>query len=135
MIADYRFLRTLNHVTYYAHVWVQAEPAPSDIEVVNGIGPSVAEEDGEFSSETAPAWVEAALEGIRAAAAELIRIGCVPNGLNVKLCRLVGSVLDTREDVVACAAAVATWKAGCPELTPPEIVFSDDRWTVRSSAG
>jgi hypothetical protein len=75
--------------------------------------------------------VKAALAGAREAAEYLANAGFVENGCVVRIVRLVGSVIDSREDVIACAATLATWQALCPQLRLPEPVFEKGNWKVK----
>jgi hypothetical protein len=131
MSNNYTFLRTVSGISYFARVWIDAILNSGTLEVIDAIGKNVNPNEGEVDADAAPSWVAAALEGAREAAEYLARAGCIQNGCIVRVVRLVGSVADSREDVIACAAALATWQAVCPYLPIPKPVFERGIWKLR----
>jgi hypothetical protein len=128
---DYKFLRTVDGISYFACVSVDVDVDSGSVKIVDAIGNNVDPEEGEFNANSAPSWVKAALAGASEAAEYLTNAGFVENGCIVRIVRLVGSVIDSREDVVACAAALATWQTLCPQLRLPEPVFEKGNWKVK----
>jgi hypothetical protein len=103
VVSQYRLLRTRGGVTHFARVAVAIERA--EVGVVVEPGPGLA----------APhAWVSAALRGAREAAEGL----SAGEGLLVRVVLVEGTHVDTREDDVVCAAALAVWRA----LRPGDVV-------------
>ena len=131
MTGNCRFLRVRGGICYFAQVRVEVYPGHAPLEVEDQLPEQVDAEIGEVNRQTAPTWVPAALEGIRATVAEAAARGTLPSGGKVALTRLVGSFVDTRDDVVRCAAILAAWEGlGLPEPSP-EVVFDGQAWTVR----
>jgi hypothetical protein len=131
MTNDYKFLRTVDGISYFARVWVNVDINSGTVKVVDAIGNNVDPDEGEYNANSAPLWVKAALAGAREAAEYLANAGFAENGCIVHIVRLVGSITDSQEDVVACAAALATWQALCPQLRLPEPVFEKGNWKVK----
>jgi hypothetical protein len=131
MNRDYKFLRTVDGISYFARVSVDVAIDSGTVKVVDAIGNNLDSGQGEYNANSAPSWVKAALAGAREAAEYLANAGFAENGCIVHIVRLVGSVADSREDVVACAAALATWQALCPQLRLPEPVFEKGGWKVK----
>jgi hypothetical protein len=129
MISDFRLLSTIGGVTYFARVWVCSEDGSDTTEVIDAIS-EVNPDVGEVNSAMEPLWVNAALQGARDAVAELKKQGLVRNECIVKITKIVGSVLDTRQDVVRCAAAIATWKSLCPKVAHPKPKFESGTWKL-----
>lgn len=133
MTGHHRFLHTRGR-SYFARVWVEASADGETVDVVDALPDSVNAEAGEFNRRTAPTWVAAALDGIRQTATYARQTGLLGAGCRVELTRLVGSVLDTRDDVVRCAAALAVWDGlGLPGPLP-EVEFDGQSWRVRFPA-
>jgi len=131
MSSNYTFLRTIGGISYFARVWVEIDINSGTVEVVDAIGGNANPDEGEFDAATSPSWVTAALESVREATEYLTTAGFIQNGCIVRIVRLVGSVVDSREDVVACAAALATWQIVCPQLPLPEPVFANGAWNLK----
>ncbi len=130
MNGDYRFLRVKAGVSHFAHVGVEMTPGGTAREVVDDTPRSVNRDSGEANRPSAPSWVSAALDGMREVLDAAARAGVGPAGYRAALVKLVGTAADTRDDVVRCAAGLATWQAlGSPEPVP-EAVYSDDAWSL-----
>jgi hypothetical protein len=125
-----RFLRTKGGRSYFARVWLEVLPGGETVKVVDALPESVDPDAGEVNRHTAPGWVAAALEGIRATLAYAQQTGVLVTGCSVALEKMVGSVVDTRDDVVRCAAGLAVWDAlGSPGLAP-EADFDGQGWKL-----
>jgi len=131
MVSKYKFLRTVDGISYFARVWVEVDLDSGIVEVVDAIGRNANSNEGEYDAQTASSWVNAALEGASAAAEYLINAGFIQNGCLVRIMRLVGSIVDSREDVISCAAALATWQAACPHWPLPEPFFERGAWKLK----
>ena len=127
--ATYRFLRTVNGTTYFALVSVHAEIGCGRIEAIALLG-SPDETAGEVSDAAEPTWVEAAIAGALLALNHLCDVGKITGGCQLQITRLVGSVLDTREDVVECAAVVATLLAIDNSYAGIKPTFDGYQWRV-----
>jgi hypothetical protein len=126
----YRFLRTRRGKCSFACVWVDVEFGGESLTAEDALPEQVDREAGEYNQRSAPTWVAAALEGIQAALAHARQVGIVANGCRVTLCKLVGSVIDTREDAIRCAAGLAVWDAlGAPPCAP-EAEFDGQSWRL-----
>ena len=125
-----RFLRVQGGKCYFAHVELDVFPDSNGITLDETMPEKVNADAGEVNEQTAPTWVASAQEGIHAAIDQARPLGLLPGGCRVRLTKLVGSFVDTREDVVRCAAALATWQGlGGPE-PGPEAVFNGQVWNL-----
>ncbi len=113
--SQFRLLRTRDGVTHFARVAVEIARAPSGVAVAAGAG---LEAPGE--------WLEAALRGAGAAAERLAPGG----GVLVRVVLVEGTHVDTREDAVECAAALAVWGALRPGEAAPEPDLVGGAWRV-----
>lgn len=130
MTGHYRFLRTKGGRSYFARVGVEIQAGGEEIEVVDGLPEATNPDKGEVNRHSAPHWVVAALEGIRTSLDHARQSGVLTTGYRAVLDELVGSVVDTREDVVRCAAGLAVWEAlGLPDLSP-EAEFDGQKWKL-----
>ena len=125
-----RFLKTEAGISYFARVWVEAEVAGTGVQVENALPEITEAGSGEVNRNSAQDWVDAALDGMRAAG-EFARGSNGSNGGHrLKLTRLVGTDVDTRADVVRCAAALAAWQALGVAANAPEPQFDGREWTL-----
>lgn len=130
MRGRYRFLRTKGGVSYFARVGLEVLPLGEKVEVAEALPERVDADEGEVNRRSAPTWVAAALEGIRASLAHAQQSGMLATGCRAVLDELVGSPVDTGEDVVRCAAGLAVWDAlGFSELTP-QAEFDGQKWKL-----
>lgn len=130
MRGHYRFLQTKKGRCYFARVWVDVQPGGEKIELVDAL-PECADLDaGEVNRRTAPNWVAAAIEGIRATLNYARQIGVLATGCHVTLEKLQGSAIDTREDTVRCAAGLAVWQALGSPASAPEAEFDGESWKL-----
>src|SRR5260370_24878271 len=95
-----RFLRTKGGRSYFASAWVDLQPGGETLEAVEALPERVDADAGEVNLRTAPTWVAAALEGIRATLFPARQAGGFASGCRVAFKRVVGSVLASREDTV-----------------------------------
>ncbi len=121
-----RFLKTEAGITFFARAWVDAEAAGSGAGVENALPEATEAGSGEVARRSEPSWVEAALDGMRAVSEYTHADG----EYRLRLIRLVGTAVDTRADVVRCAAALAAWQALGVAATPPEPQFDGREWTL-----
>jgi hypothetical protein len=107
----------------------QADPS----RVVQAIPEQVQAAEGEVNFASFPSWVVAAVQGAAEALARAEQSGRIPGHYLVEVARVVGSLVDTTEDTVKCAAAVATWRAlfptACHEARP-QVDPNTRRWSV-----
>jgi len=130
MRGHYRFLQTKHGKCHFASVCVTVRPGGETIEAVDALPEGVDPDKGEVNRRTAPGWVTAAVEGIRATLEHARQTGVLALGCTVTLEKLVGSVADTREDAIRCAAGLAVWNAlGSPPCAP-EAEFHGQSWTL-----
>jgi hypothetical protein len=124
----YKILRTVGGITYFALVSVRVETCTEGTETIADLS-EPDEEAGEVSSTTEPTWVKAAIAGAMSAVDHLRKAGRIHDEYQIRITRIVGSVLDTRDDVVECAATIATLLAfdGHCDIEP---TFDGTRWRV-----
>ncbi|MEZ4449988.1 MAG: hypothetical protein R3B09_10960 [Nannocystaceae bacterium] len=120
MNARRRFLQTRSGVTAFAEVEVRLVPAAAPA-AVDRLDPA--------AGACAPSWIAAALRGALRVAEALVARGRIA-AVEVQLVSLRGSPVDTREDAVECAAALAVWEAAAILDPPPEPVFAAGRWSL-----
>jgi hypothetical protein len=130
MRGHYRFLQTKRGKCYFAQVWVNVQPGGETFEAVDALPERVDSDQGEVNLRTAPTWVTAALEGIRATLPHARQTGVLATGCLVVLEKLVGSVIDTREDTIRCAAGLAVWDALGSPACAPEAEFDGRSWNL-----
>src|SRR5207237_1155029 len=107
MTGQYAFPQTTEGRTYFARAWVEAVPSDSCGEIENALPEATELGSGEVSRRAESPWVDAALEGMKAAAAGASQEA--GNCYRLRLVRLLGTVADTTPDAVWCAAALAAW--------------------------
>ena len=133
MTGHHRFLHTHHGKSFFARVWVEVHDHGWD-EIVDALPDLVNSEAGEFNRHSAPTWVAAALNGIGQALNHARQTGLLGAVCRLELTRLIGSVLDTRDDVVRCAAALAAWDGlGLPG-PGPEAEFNGQSWELQFPA-
>ena len=117
MTGEYRFLRTRSGVTAFASVALASQPSTAwDIAW------------SESAAQLKRVYESAVEAGVRLAAHEHRRRGGKPESVTVV--RLVETAADTKPDAVACAAAMAAWKAWGGSESEAKIVFDAGRWQV-----
>jgi hypothetical protein len=124
MLADYRFFRVADGVPAFAWVYVETVPRSDNAFTVRD---DTAGATDSVDRGSAPEWIEAATRGCWHAV-EWIRQFPSIHGCDVHLRKVQGTIADTREDAVECAAFLATAKAFA-RLNDTTILF-DDRWIV-----
>ncbi len=130
MRGEHRFLRTKSGVSYFARVEVEIVTGETNSEVEDALPDNVDTNAGEVNSRVQPSWVQAALEGIRAAMDRTGQNGSAHGHYHASLIRLQGTISDTREDVIRCAAGLAAWKALGSEGPAPETAFDGKHWVL-----
>jgi hypothetical protein len=130
MKGHYRFLQTKGGRCYFAQVWVTVQLGGETIEAVDALPERVDPDQGEVNRRTAPTWVTAALSGIRATLAHARQTGVLTRGCLVTLEKLVGSVIDTGEDAVQCAAGLAVWDTLGSPACAPKAQFDGHSWNL-----
>jgi hypothetical protein len=130
MRGHYRFLQTKGGRCYFAQVWVTVQLGGETLEAVDALPERVDPDQGEVNRRTAPTWVTAALDGIRATLAHAQQTGVLSTGCLVTLEKLVGSVIDTGEDAIRCAAGLAVWDALGSPAHAPEAQFDGQSWNL-----
>ena len=130
-----RFLRTTRGRSYFAQVALEIHPGGGTVAVVDALPDQVNADEGEVNRVTAPTWVAAALGGIQASLGHARQAGVLSAGCRAALTELVGSPVDTREDVVRCAAGLAVWDALGSTEPAPEVEFNGQGWVLVFPAG
>lgn len=106
-------------------------PTTGLTEVIDVLPDAVDQDAGEVNRRAAPAWVVAALDGIREALDAARVAGGDTTPRLARLVKLVGADADTRDDAIRCAAGLATWEAlGSPQ-PGPEVTFDGRGWSLR----
>lgn len=117
MIGDYRFLRTRDGVTAFAHVRVKSQRNETWTLVWNE---GLAALEGIYGP--------AVKAGVDLAAREHTKRGGEPQ--RVEVMSLMETAVDTRPDAVTCAAALAAWKSWDHSESETSVIFDDGRWEV-----
>lgn len=123
MISHYTFRRTYSGVTSFARVTVSTQDGtPWRVDWSDEAQPR---------RRTYGIEAEAAIEQ---AASALRALGGVP--VAIRIDAIVETLADTKPDAVACAAAIAAWKAWqCDESNASVERASNGRWIVTFAAG
>lgn len=108
-IAEAKFLKTSAGVTAFARVEVEfrSDATHRQVEVRLALAHEPKRDDGEVNEQTAPDWCRAAVVGVNTALSILADVA--PG--TILITRIQGTVVDTTEDAVACAAGLATARA------------------------
>lgn len=122
MIGEYKLAIVKNGIGYFANVVVEIELSSENSFVINAIGQQINRGQGEVNAETHSDWIDAAIEGAKDTLRHLERLGNL-NRYTVKITKVMGLEVDTTEDVVRTAAAIATWRAINPDSSV-QLVFS-----------
>jgi hypothetical protein len=129
VLCEHRFMKTVGGITYFARVRFDVRAEGDELRIADSIPPAVNADAGEVTAATHPGWVAAALEGAREAA-HLLRARKSIRGARIDLVSLIGSVVDTREDVIRCAAHAAVWTALAPHEPPPAFALTGGEWRL-----
>jgi hypothetical protein len=125
--SSYRFLRVREGITSFALVAVELDPGEAESLVRLRLG-DPDEDAGEVSASSEPGWCGAAERGARRAldrfSGQLSSRRC-----SVTITKIVGSPIDTREDAVEVAAAIATTRA-LGDRFAADPVWNGERWDV-----
>ena len=130
MKANYRFLRVKAGKSYFAQLELNVLPDGNGVTFENASPEKPNVDAGEMNVHTAPTWVSAAQEAIRDAVDHARAQGLLPAGCHVRLVKLIGSFVDTRDDVVRCAAALAAWQGVGGTEPRPEAEFDGTTWRL-----
>jgi hypothetical protein len=128
MFGQYKLARVNQGIGYFACVHVQVEPSPSNYQVLDAIE-TIDKSQCEVNSKTHPHWVYLATLGVEEAIEELKHNDISTNYI-VKITKLVGTEIDTTDDSITTAAAIATWNAINPNNQKAEPEF-DRKWKVK----
>jgi hypothetical protein len=133
MKSQHRFLQVRNGVTYFAHVEVEATELGTTSAIEDHLPDHPNAAEGEANKQTAPHWVKAAMQGMQEAVQFARDHGVTVPAWRLALTKLLGTPVDTREDVVRCAAYLATLSAlGHQDALPcGKVVFGNGQWTVQ----
>jgi hypothetical protein len=131
MQSEFKLLKQLkNSGGHYARVTVDVEPTRSGIYISEAFGETLDEGYGEVNRKIAPRWIDAALAGAKHCAEILVSQGRL-TGCRVKVQRVFGLVVDTREEDLFCAGALATWQALNPNQVLPPFYFAENKWHIQ----
>ena len=124
MIETYTFIKTDQNVTSFARVQVEFIPRNNQhgIKICEAIIEPVNREAGEFAPNERTSWFSAALNAMKVVADKAATIGV--DG-ELRLRKLIGSITDTSDDAVSCAAGLAAFRLLIP--THPMPVVSEKR--------
>lgn len=132
-MSEYRLLKSKEGRCWFAKVAVRATQQAGDSRVLQAIPDKVKEDDGEVNMASCPSWVLAAVEGASEALAVAELSRRITDHFLVEITRVVGSLVDTTEDAIKCAAALATWQTLFPTAcheAQPQIDTNTKRWSV-----
>lgn len=127
MISEYRFLKTKNH-TYFAYVKIEAESLDSGLEIV----PDFDKDSLDSSSDqyTPKIWIESATSGLKKAASIIFEKEKNVTGLQIKIKQIQWNFVDTTEDAVCCASALALLNL-FPNIFKITEIFFDEKWKLK----
>ena len=130
MESEFKLLRQLNHRAHFARVTVDAKSTENGISIFENIREPIIEGDGEVNRKIGSHWIDAALKGAKECAEVLFSQGKI-FGCRVEIKRVVGLIVDTDEEDIFCAGALATWQALNQNEELPLIHFSDSKWHIQ----
>lgn len=114
---------TVAHPFFGAYVSVNAQLSVEQNNVIHAIGQQINKSLGEVNAETHSDWINAAIEGVKDTLNYLEKLPQSKSYL-VKIVKVVGTEVDTTEDAVRVAAAIATWRAVHPNSLDPKPTFN-----------
>lgn len=129
MQSEFKLLRQMNARGHYARVTVDAKPTASGIHISEAFGETLDEGYGEVNRKIAPDWIDAALAGAKHCAETLVSQGKF-SGCRVEVQRVFGVIVDTTEEDLFCAGALATWQALNPNAELPPFHFAENKWHI-----
>lgn len=121
---QFNFLHVKNGRAYFARVVVVATPEVTGVQLLINAG--------EQNSHTPDDWLKASCAGAARALKEHLELGGNQTGLTIS--SVIGTEVDTREDVVEVTAACAAWKALGHEESQLKVEFNGE-WTVKFVIG
>jgi hypothetical protein len=136
-MSEYRLFKCKEGRCSFAKVAVRATRQVGPSRAVQAIPDQLTEGVGEVNMASCPSWVSAAVQGAAEALAVAEQSGRITGHYLVEVTRVVGLLVDTTEDAVQCAAAVATWQTlfptGCHEARP-QLDPNTKGWSVEYPA-
>jgi hypothetical protein len=127
---EFRLLKQQNGRGHYACVTVDAKITETEINVIEAIEEPVNTDNCEVNRKIAFHWVEAALAGAKKCAEILVSQEKI-TGCQVEIKQIKGTVVDTSEEDLFCAGALATWQALRVDEELPTFNFSDNKWKIQ----
>lgn len=127
MISEYRFLRTKNH-TYFASVKIEAEILDSGLEIAQDFSKDFLDSS---SDEYIPKiWIKSATRGLKRATSIIFEKEKNVTGLQIKIKQIQWNFVDTTEDAVCCASALALLNL-FPDIFKITEIFFDEKWKLK----
>ena len=130
MQSEFKLLKQMNRRGHYARVAVDAEPMTSGVCIVEVLNENLDEGYGEVNRKIAPHWIDAALAGAKHCAEVLVSQEKF-SGCRVEVNRVFGVIVDTTEEDLFCAEALATWQALNPNQELPRFHFAENKWHIQ----
>jgi hypothetical protein len=134
--SGFRFVQMLGGRGCSAEVAVKVSRQDDNSGVVENIGADVNRDAGEVNMQTGTSWVVAAIDGASEALDYAHRSGKLKDYYLVEIVKVVGKHMDTTDDAVKCAAALATWQHILPGNGELTAVFdaAANQWKIQYPA-
>ena len=129
MQSEFTLLKQANRRGHYARVVVDAEPKANGICIIENLSEHLEEGYFEVNRRFASDWIDAALAGAKHCAEVLVSQENF-SGCRVEINRVFGIVVDTTEEDLFCASALATWQALNPNQDLPPFRFAENKWHI-----
>lgn len=133
-MTEYTLLKDADGSCSVATVALMAIPQAYDRRVFDAIRAKVNEDFGEVSSSSHPSWCQAAIEGASEALAAAERSERIDIWHRIEITKVAGTRVDTTDDAVRCAAAIATWQDLVPisaDEVQPRLDPNSKKWRVQ----
>jgi hypothetical protein len=132
-ISEYSFIRSFGGRTRCAKVGVRVTRQADQHGVIQSIDNNVSREAGEVNMKSEPSWVTAAMYGATEAVEIASRSGTRKEHYFIEIVKVVGTLLDTTDDAVRCAATIATWRNILPGSSDLTVEFDEDsnEWKIK----
>jgi hypothetical protein len=129
MQSEFKLLKVNSGRCHFAQVIVEATRVEAGVDVIERASDHSEASQGEKKYRPPRLWIDAAISGARSCCDALISRGHL-GGCQVVIVQVIGTVVDTLEEDVMCASALAVWQALQPNLPLPRFEYHSGKWLI-----